>query len=108
MPIPALFKNRLSIPVIGSPMFIVSGPELVIAQCKAGIVGSFPALNARPQSMLDEWLSRIKEELAEHDRKNPDRLSAPFAVNQIVHRSNNRLEADLAMCEKQKVTMIIT
>src|SRR5690348_4061154 len=108
MPIPALFKNRLSIPVIGSPMFIVSGPELVIAQCKAGIVGSFPALNARPQSMLDEWLARIKEELAEHDRKNPDRLSAPFAVNQIVHRSNNRLDADLAMCEKHKVPMIIT
>jgi nitronate monooxygenase len=108
MPIPALFKNRLSIPVIGSPMFIVSGPELVIAQCKAGIVGSFPALNARPQSMLDEWLARIKEELAEHDRKNPDRLSAPYAVNQIVHRSNNRLDADMAMCEKHKVPMIIT
>ncbi len=108
MPIPALFKNRLSIPVIGSPMFIVSGPELVIAQCKAGIVGSFPALNARPQSMLDEWLARIKEELAEHDRKNPNRLSAPFAVNQIVHRSNNRLDADLAICEKHKVPVIIT
>jgi nitronate monooxygenase len=108
MPIPALFKNRLSIPVIGSPMFIVSGPELVIAQCKAGIVGSFPALNARPQAMLDEWLARIKEELAEHDRKNPDRLSAPFAVNQIVHRSNNRLDADMALCEKHKVPMIIT
>ena len=108
MPIPALFKNRLSIPVIGSPMFIVSGPELVIAQCKAGIVGSFPSLNARPQSMLDEWLARIKEELAEHDRKNPNQLSAPFAVNQIVHRSNNRLDADMAMCEKHKVPMIIT
>src|SRR5438477_1807389 len=108
MPIPALFKNRLSIPVIGSPMFIVSGPELVIAQCKAGIVGSFPALNARPQSVLDEWLARIKQELAEHDRKNPDRLSAPFAVNQIVHRSNNRLDADLALCEKHKVSVIIT
>jgi len=108
MPMPALFKNRLSIPVIGSPMFIVSGPELVIAQCKAGIVGSFPALNARPQSMLDEWLARINEELADHDRKNPERLSAPFAVNQIVHRSNNRLDADMAMCEKHKVPMIIT
>ena len=108
MPIPALFKNRLSIPVIGSPLFIVSGPELVIAQCKAGVVGSFPALNARPQTMLDEWLHRIKEELAEHDRKNPDRLSAPFAVNQIVHRSNNRLDADMALCEKHKVPMIIT
>src|SRR2546430_13409687 len=85
MPIPALFKNRLSIPVIGSPMFIVSGPELVIAQCKAGIVGSFPSLNARPQSMLDEWLARIQEKLAEHDRKNPNRLSAPFAVNPTLH-----------------------
>lgn len=108
MAIPALFKNRLSIPVIGSPLFIVSGPELVIAQCKAGIVGSFPALNARPQTMLDEWLHRIKEELAEHDRKHPDRLSAPFAVNQIVHRSNNRLDADMATCEKHKVPMVIT
>jgi len=108
MPIPPLFKNRLSIPVIASPMFIVSGPELVIAQCKAGIVGSFPALNARPQSMLDEWLAQIKEELAEHDRKNPDRLSAPYAVNQIVHRTNNRFEADLEICEKHKVPMIIT
>ena len=108
MPMPALFKNRLSIPVIGSPMFIVSVPELVIAQCKAGIVGSFPALNARPQAMLDEWLARIKEELAAHDKAHPDRLSAPFAVNQIVHHSNNRLDADLAMCEKHKVPMIIT
>src|SRR5471030_1618689 len=108
MSMPALFKSRLSIPVIGAPLFIISMPDLVIAQCKAGIVGSFPALNARPQSMLDEWLARIKEELAEHDRKNPNQLSAPFAVNQIVHRSNNRLEADLAMCEKHKVPMIIT
>ena len=105
---PALFKNRLSIPAIGSPLFIVSGPDLVIAQCKAGIVGSFPALNARPAALLDEWLHRIKEELAAHDKAHPDRLSAPFAVNQIVHKSNNRLDQDLAVCEKHKVPMVIT
>jgi nitronate monooxygenase len=108
MPIPPLFKNRLSLPVIGSPMFIVSGPELVIAQCKAGIVGSFPALNARPASQLDQWLARIAEELSEHDRRNPDRPSAPYAVNQIVHRSNERLDEDMAMCEKHKVPMIMS
>jgi nitronate monooxygenase len=108
MSMPALFKGRLSIPVIGSPLFIVSGPDLVIAQCKAGIVGSFPALNARPAALLDEWLHRIKEELAAHDKAHPDRLSAPFAVNQIVHKSNNRLDQDLAVCEKHKVPMVIT
>ncbi|MCR6733127.1 MAG: nitronate monooxygenase family protein [Afipia sp.] len=108
MSMPALFKARLSIPVIGSPLFIVSGPDLVIAQCKAGIVGSFPALNARPAALLDEWLHRIKEELAAHDKAHPDRLSAPFAVNQIVHKSNNRLDQDLAVCEKHKVPMVIT
>ncbi|MES2751467.1 MAG: nitronate monooxygenase family protein [Pseudomonadota bacterium] len=108
MSMPALFKNRLSIPAIGSPLFIVSGPDLVIAQCKAGIVGSFPALNARPAAMLDEWLHRIKEELAAHDKAHPDRLSAPFAVNQIVHKSNNRLDQDLAVCEKHKVPLVIT
>ncbi|HAO40896.1 MAG TPA: nitronate monooxygenase [Afipia sp.] len=108
MSMPALFKNRLSIPAIGSPLFIVSGPDLVIAQCKAGIVGSFPALNARPAALLDEWLHRIKEELAAHDKAHPDRLSAPFAVNQIVHKSNNRLDQDLAVCEKHKVPMVIT
>ena len=108
MSMPALFKGRLSLPVIGSPLFIISGPDLVIAQCKAGIVGSFPALNARPASQLDEWLHRIKEELAAHDRAHPERPSAPFAVNQIVHKSNNRLEQDLALCEKHKVPMIIT
>jgi nitronate monooxygenase len=108
MPMPALFKGRLSIPVIGSPLFIISVPELVIAQCKAGIVGSFPALNARPASLLDEWLHRIREELAAHDKAHPDRLSAPFAVNQIVHKSNNRLDQDLALCEKHKVPMMIT
>lgn len=107
MPLPALF-SALRLPVIASPMFIVSGPELVIAQCKAGIVGSFPALNARPASQLDEWLHRITEELAAHDRANPESPAAPYAVNQIVHRSNDRLEADLATCEKWKVPLLIT
>ena len=108
MSMPALFKGRLSIPAIGAPMFIVSVPELVIAQCKAGIVGSFPALNARPPELLDAWLTRIRTELAEYDAAHPERPSAPFAVNQIVHRSNNRLEHDLALCEKHKVPIIIT
>src|SRR3569832_359273 len=108
MSMPALFKGRLSIPAIGAPLFIISVPDLVIAQCKAGIVGSFPALNARPPALLDEWISRIKQELAAHDQAHPERLSAPFAVNQIVHRSNNRLEQDLAICEKHRVPMIIT
>ncbi|MCO5132511.1 MAG: nitronate monooxygenase family protein [Xanthobacteraceae bacterium] len=108
MSMPALFKGRLSIPVIGSPLFIVSVPDLVIAQCKAGVVGSFPALNARPAALLDEWLARIKEELAAYDKAHPERPSAPFAVNQIVHKSNNRLDHDLAVCEKHKVPMMIT
>lgn len=108
MSMPALFKGRLSLPVIAAPLFIISVPDLVIAQCKAGVVGSFPALNARPAALLDEWLSRIKEELAAHDKAHPDRLSAPFAVNQIVHKSNNRLDQDLALCEKHKVPMMIT
>jgi nitronate monooxygenase len=107
MALPPVF-DRLRLPVIGSPLFIVSGPDLVIAQCKAGIVGSFPALNARPQAQLDEWLHRITEELAAWDAANPDRLSAPYAVNQIVHRSNDRLMADLATCEKWKVPITIT
>lgn len=107
MALPPLF-DTLALPVIGSPLFIISGPDLVIAQCKAGIVGSFPALNARPQAQLDEWLHRITEELAAHDRANPDRPAAPFAVNQIVHRSNDRLEADLATCAKWKVPIVIT
>lgn len=107
MPLPAPF-DRLRLPVIGSPLFIVSGPELVIAQCKAGIIGSFPALNARPQSLLDEWLHQITEELAKHNRENPDRPAAPFAVNQIVHKSNDRLKADMATCEKWQVPMVIT
>lgn len=107
MSVPAIL-SRLRLPVIGSPLFIISGPDLVIAQCKAGIVGSFPALNARPQGLLDEWLHRITEELAAHNRENPDRPAAPFAVNQIVHKSNDRLEADLATCEKWQVPITIT
>jgi len=107
MALPPLF-DTLALPVIGSPLFIISGPDLAIAQCKAGIVGSFPALNARPQAQLDEWLHRITEELAAHDRAHPDRPAAPFAVNQIVHRSNDRLEADLTTCAKWKVPIVIT
>jgi nitronate monooxygenase len=103
-----LTKGRLSLPLIGAPMFIVSGPELVIAQCKAGIIGSFPALNARPQGVLDDWLARIKEELAAHDRAHPGRPAAPFAVNQIVHKSNKRIEDDLALCVKHKAPIVIT
>ena len=107
MALPPLF-DRLRLPVIGSPLFIISVPDLVIAQCKAGIVGSFPALNARPQGLLDEWLHRITEELAAWDRDHPDTPAAPFAVNQIVHRSNERLEADVATCAKWKVPIVIT
>ena len=107
MALPPLFDN-LRLPIIGSPLFIISGPELVIAQCKAGIVGSFPALNARPQSLLDEWLHQITEELAAHNRDNPDKPAAPFAVNQIVHKSNDRLDQDMATCAKWQVPMLIT
>lgn len=107
MSVPAIL-SRLRLPIIGSPLFIISGPDLVIAQCKAGVVGSFPALNARPQGLLDEWLHRITEELAAHNRDNPDRPAAPFAVNQIVHKSNDRLDADLATCEKWQVPITIT
>ncbi|MBA2920342.1 nitronate monooxygenase [Sphingomonas sp. MAH-20] len=107
MSLPPLF-DRLRLPIIGSPLFIVSGPDLVIAQCKAGIVGAFPALNARPQSLLDEWLHRITEDLAEHNRKHPDRPAAPFAVNQIVHKSNDRLEQDVETCAKWQVPIVIT
>jgi len=107
MALPPVLQN-LRIPVIGSPLFIVSNPDLVIAQCKAGIVGSFPALNARPEHVLDEWLDRITTELAEYSEKNPDRPAAPFAVNQIVHRSNNRLDHDVEMCVKYKVPIVIT
>ncbi|APG62919.1 2-nitropropane dioxygenase [Sphingorhabdus lutea] len=107
MSLPPLFDN-LRLPVIGSPLFIISGPELVIAQCKAGIIGAFPALNARPQAQLDEWLHQITEELAAHNRDNPDNPAAPFAVNQIVHKTNNRLQEDLATCAKWKVPITIT
>ena len=108
MPIPNHIKDNLSIPVIGSPLFLVSGPELVIAQCKAGIIGSFPALNARPQHVLEEWIVRIKTELAEYQAENPDVKVAPFAVNQICHGSNDRLADDMATCVKHEVPIIIT
>ena len=101
-------RQRLRLPVIGAPLFIVSNPKLVIAQCKAGVVGSFPALNARPASQVDEWLHEITEALAEHDRAHPDAPSAPFAVNQIVHRSNDRFEQDVEVCAKWKVPIVIT
>lgn len=100
--------HRLRIPVIGAPMFIISNPSLVIAQCTSGIVGSFPALNARPAAQLDEWLHEISETLAAWDRDNPDRPAAPFAVNQIVHRSNDRLEQDVEVCARWKVPIVIT
>ena len=106
--LPGALAKPLSVPVIGAPLFIISNPDLVIAQCKAGIIGSFPSLNARPVSLLDEWLARITEELAAHDRAHPDRPSAPFAVNQIVHKTNDRLEQDLALCVKYKVPVVIT
>jgi len=108
MSLPSILRDNLRLPLIGAPMFILSGPELVIAQCKAGIVGSFPSLNARPIAQLDEWLVQIKEELAAWDAANPDKLSAPFAVNQIVHRSNARLEQDVELCVKHKVPLVIT
>jgi nitronate monooxygenase len=108
LPIPNHIKDNLSIPVIGSPLFIISGPELVIAQCKAGIIGSFPALNARPQHVLEEWIVRIKTELAEYKAENPDAKVAPFAVNQICHGSNDRLAEDMATCVKHQVPIIIT
>jgi nitronate monooxygenase len=100
--------RKLTLPVIGSPLFIISNPKLVIEQCKAGIVGSMPALNARPAEQLDEWLAEITGTLAAYDKANPDRPSAPFAINQIVHKSNDRLEHDMQMCAKYKVPIIIT
>ncbi len=105
---PELLKARLRLPVIGSPLFIISNPDLVIAQCKAGIVGSFPALNARGDGVLEQWLERITRELAAYDAAHPEAPSAPFAVNQIVHKSNNRLESDIALCVKYKVPITIT
>lgn len=104
----ALLRNRLQIPVMGSPLFIISNPDLVVAQCRAGIVGSFPALNARPASALDEWLCEIEERLAADDRAHPNAPSAPYALNQIVHKSNDRLEHDLEICVKHKVPIVIT
>ncbi len=100
--------QRVAFPVIASPMFIISTPKLVIAQCKAGVVGSMPALNARPASQLDEWLAEITETLAAHDRAHPEAPSAPFAINQIVHKSNDRLEHDMEVCAKYKVPIVIT
>jgi nitronate monooxygenase len=108
MALPPLLRDRLRLPAIGSPLFIISKPELVIAQCKAGMVGSFPSLNARPLAQFEEWLVRIREELAAHDRAHPEAPSAPFAVNLIVHKTNNRLEEDLALCVKHKVPLVIT
>jgi nitronate monooxygenase len=108
MPIPSVLNGRLRLPVIGAPMFIVSTPALVTAQCKAGIVGSFPSLNARPAAQLDDWLSQIAQELATFQNANPTAKVAPYAVNQIVHASNTRLEEDMAMCVKHKVPIIIT
>jgi len=105
--LPAALK-AVPFPVIASPLFIISNPKLVIAQCIAGVVGSMPALNARPASQLDEWLAEITETLAAHNKANPDRPAAPFAINQIVHKSNDRLEHDMAMCVKYKVPIIIT
>jgi nitronate monooxygenase len=106
--IPASFQGRLSLPVIAAPLFIISNPGLTIAQCKAGVIGSCPALNARPAALLDEWLARIQQELAAHDAAHPSQLSAPFAVNQIVHRSNARLEHDVELCVKYRVPLVIT
>lgn len=108
MALPQALRGRLRLPVVGSPLFIISQPDLVIAQCKAGIVGSFPALNARPPELLDTWLTRITTELAEWDAAHPERPSAPFAVNQIVHKSNDRLLHDLELCVKHKVPIVIT
>jgi nitronate monooxygenase len=105
--LPPVLQN-LPLPVIGSPLFIISNPQLVIEQCKAGIVGAMPALNARPAELLDEWLAEITETLAAHDRAHPERPAAPFAINQIVHKSNDRLDHDMALCAKYKVPVIIT
>ena len=108
MPIPDSIKDNISIPVIGAPLFLISVPDLVIAQCKAGIIGSFPALNARPQHVLEEWIIRIKTELKEYQEQNPDKKVAPFAVNQICHGSNDRLQGDMEICVKHEVPIIIT
>ncbi|KAA0699400.1 nitronate monooxygenase [Neorhizobium sp. P12A] len=108
MALPPILKTHLRLPVVASPLFIISHPELTLAQCRAGVIGAFPALNARPESQLDEWLAEITEELAAHNAANPDRPAAPFAVNQIVHTSNKRLEHDLGLCVKYKVPIVIS
>ncbi len=108
MALPAFLKDKLRLPAVGAPLFIISHPALVIAQCRAGIVGAFPALNARPISQLDEWLHEITDALAAHDRAHPDEPAAPFAVNQIVHKSNARLEEDMALTVKWKAPIVIT
>jgi len=108
MALPALLKGRLSVPAVAAPLFIISGPELVIAQCKAGVVGSFPSLNARGEGEFEKWLIQINQELDEYNQANPDKPAAPFAVNQIVHKSNGRLEEDLALCVKYQVPIVIT
>ena len=107
MPLPPALQG-LPLPIIGAPLFIVSNPKLVIAQCTAGVIGSMPALNARPAALLDEWLAEITEALAAHDRAHPDRPATPYAINQIVHKSNDRLDHDMAMCAKYKVPIVIT
>ena len=107
MPLPAVLR-QLPLPIIGAPLFIISNPRLVIEQCKAGVVGAMPALNARPAAQLDEWLAEITETLAAHNQAHPDRLAAPFAINQIVHKSNDRLEHDMQVCAKFKVPIVIT
>ena len=107
MPLPGILAN-LPLPIIGAPLFIISNPKLVIEQCKAGVVGAMPALNARPAEQLDEWLAEITEALAAHNKANPQRPAAPFAINQIVHKSNDRLDHDMAMCAKYKVPIVIT
>lgn len=108
MALPPILRDNLRLPVIGSPLFIVSHPALTLAQCKAGVIGAFPALNARPESQLDEWLAMITEDLAHYNARHPERPAAPFAVNQIVHMSNKRLEHDLMLCVKYKVPVVIS
>src|SRR4051812_20409177 len=107
MPLPGVLAS-LPLPIFGAPLFIVSNPKLVIEQCKAGVVGAMPALNARPAAQLDEWLAEITETLAAHDKANPQHLAAPFAINQIVHKSNDRLDHDIQVCAKYKVPVVIT
>ena len=107
VPLPPLLAH-LSLPVIGSPLFIISNPKLVVEQCKAGIVGSMPALNARPAEQLEDWLAEITETLGAYNARHPDKPAAPFAINQIVHKSNDRLEHDMALCAKYKVPIVIT